>query len=54
MKKDTMDKRDGERSDATIFGCEDDKSKNQDTDWDLQQTEPHSQVFVLQVIPTKK
>ena len=49
-----MDKRDGERSDATIFGYEDDESKKQDTDWDLQETEPHSQVFVIQLIPTKK
>ena len=39
---------------ATIFRCEDGKSKKQDTDWDLQETEPHSQVFVIQLIPTKK
>ena len=49
-----MDKRDGERSDATIFGYEDDESKKQDTDWDLQETKPHSQVFVIQLIPTEK
>ena len=49
-----MDKSDGKRSDATIFRYEDDKSKKQDTDWDLQETEPHSQVFVIQLIPTKK
>ena len=49
-----MDKRDGKRSDATIFGYEDDKSKKQDTDWDLQETEPQFQVFVIQLIPTKK
>ena len=28
-----------------IFGYEDDESKKQDTDWDLQETEPHSQVL---------
>ena len=49
-----MDKRDGERSDATIFGYEDDEIKKQDTGWDLQGTEPHSQVFVIQLITTKK
>ena len=49
-----MDKRDGKRSDATIFRYEGDESKKQDTDWDLQKTKPHSQVFVIQLIPTKK
>ena len=49
-----MDKRDGKRSDATILGYADDESEKQDTDWDLQETEPHSQVFVIQLIPTKK
>ena len=49
-----MNKRDGERSDAAIFGYEGDESKKQDTDWDLQNTKPHSQVFVIQLIPTKK
>ena len=32
-----MDKWHGERSDATIFGYEDNESKKQDTDWDLQE-----------------
>ena len=49
-----MDKRDGKRLDATIFRYEDDKSKKQDTDWDLQKSEPHYQVFVIQLIPTEK
>ena len=49
-----MDKRDAERSDAAIFGYEGAASKKQDTDWDLQKTEPHCQVFVIQLLPTKK
>ena len=43
-----MDKREGKRSDAAIFGYEGDMSKK------FQKTEPHSQVFVIQLIPTKK
>ena len=49
-----MDKRDGERSDATIVTYEDDENTKQDTDWNLQETDSHSQVFVIQLIPTKK
>ena len=41
-----MDKRDGERSDAAIFGYEGDESKKQHTDWHVQEIHSHSQMFI--------